>query len=214
MKASRYNEGKPKLSYFVRSFRWMLEAVARIKEFGANKYEDDNWRLGNKSDVEYLDSAQRHLDSFLGGEFYDPDSGCAHLGQVVWNFCALAELNYPHMPVIDKELFAERMAYWAEEKRKKEKERGVDDLPKFVPKTWEWETWPVTPWKFDPEYVVDVTGDYLRAINSPMRAPVFLDAPPDFVFEVSRDVEFDTMQFRQDIREALKEIDKQEGEDE
>jgi len=118
--AMRFNGGKPKLSYFMRSFRWMTAAVARVKEFGANKYMEDNWRSGNKPDEEYLDSCFRHLDYFFSGEFYDQDSGCSHMAHAVWNLSALCELNYPDMPIIDEQLFRERMAYWAEKKRKRE----------------------------------------------------------------------------------------------
>lgn len=117
MPAARFNEGKPKLSYFMRSFPKVLEAIARVKEFGANKYSDDNWRSGGKPDAEYLDSMARHLDFFLKGEVYDADSGCHHLGQAIWNLCALMELNYKDVPVIDEKVFWERIAYW---KKKRE----------------------------------------------------------------------------------------------
>lgn len=131
--ALRFNTGKPKLSYFARSFRWMNAAVARVKEFGANKYNDGNWKLGNKPDEEYLDSCFRHLDYFFSGEFYDQDSGCSHLAHAVWNLSALAELNYGDRPIVDEELFRERMTYWAEEKRKREAGRPVNKLPEFTP---------------------------------------------------------------------------------
>lgn len=130
--ALRFNNGKPKLSYFMRSFPWMVEAVARVKEFGANKYNDGNWRLGNKPDEEYLDSLCRHLTYFLAGEFYDDDSGCSHLGHAVWNLCALAELNYGDFPTIAEAKFRERMEYWAEEKRKREAGKPVEQMPTFI----------------------------------------------------------------------------------
>jgi len=118
--ALRFNEGKPKLSYFMRSFPKMAEAVARVKEFGANKYNEGNWRQGNKPDQEYWDSLFRHLNYIFDGEMYDQDSGCLHLGHAVWNLCALLELNYPDMPAVDEELFHERMAYWAHQKKLRE----------------------------------------------------------------------------------------------
>lgn len=118
--AKRYNEGKPMLSYFMRAFPKMVEAVARIKEFGAAKYEENNWRLGNKPDKEYLDSLFRHLDQHFKGEMYDEDSGCLHLGHAVWNLCALLELNHQDLPVIDKEVFTERKKYWEDRKRGKD----------------------------------------------------------------------------------------------
>jgi hypothetical protein len=115
--ALRYNEGKPMLSYFMRSFPKMVEAVARVKEFGANKYDDDNWRLGNKPDKEYWDSLFRHLNYHFKGELYDDDSGCLHIAHAVWNLCALLELNHQDLPVIDEKVFTERMKYWANKKK-------------------------------------------------------------------------------------------------
>ena len=50
--AARDNSSKPKLGYFLRSFPLSLEAVARVKEFGANKYNEGNWKLGGKPDDE------------------------------------------------------------------------------------------------------------------------------------------------------------------
>lgn len=122
--AARMNSGKPKLSYFVRSFTKALEAVARVKEFGANKYTDNNWRLGGKPDDEYWDSFTRHMVLFLSGEVYDQDSGCHHIGHMVWNLCAMYELNHSDEPAIDEELFWDRMRYWALQKEKE------NDIPK------------------------------------------------------------------------------------
>lgn len=116
MTALRFNEGKPKLSYFRRSFRKALHAIARIKEFGAMKYNEGNWAKGGKPDTEYLDSMDRHLDLFLNGETYDEDSGCHHLGHAIWNLCALFELNYGHQNVIDEQIFSDRMEYWRKKK--------------------------------------------------------------------------------------------------
>lgn len=107
------------LSYFRRSFSQALHSIARIKEFGAAKYYDGNWKLGDKPDSEYLDSMDRHLDAFLKGEKFDPDSGCHHLGHAIWNLCALFELNYGCDPVIDETVFNERMEHW---KKKKQQE--------------------------------------------------------------------------------------------
>ncbi len=117
--AERFNTGKPMLSYFRRSFSRAIEAVARVKEFGANKYGDDNWRHGGKPDSEYLDSMDRHLDAFLSGEIYDQDSGCHHLGHAIWNLCALMELNHNNLAVINQQVFQERMAYWAKKRQEK-----------------------------------------------------------------------------------------------
>lgn len=131
--ARRFNEGKPKLGYFARSFPKMLETVARIKEFGAVKYDEGNWRKGNKPDAEYLDSAARHLAKFLEGEAHDKDSGCHHLGHMVWNLCALLELNYPDTPAIDEETFREQMEYWAAKKAEENSPSEADIDPMVDP---------------------------------------------------------------------------------
>jgi hypothetical protein len=113
--ALRFNEGKPKLSYFL-EFSSPMEAIARIMEFGACKYEDGNWRQGGKPDSEYLDSMMRHLDKWKRGETFDQDSGCSHIGHAIWNLCALLELNYP-TEVIDEALFRKQCEYWLVQKK-------------------------------------------------------------------------------------------------
>lgn len=127
--AMRYNDGKPKLSYFMRSFPRMAEAIARVKEMGGIKYEEGNWKKGNKPDEEYWDSMFRHLQYIFTGEEYDKDSGCLHIAHAVWNMCALHELNSTSPP-IDEVVFAERATHWgrirAEREAKEDRlERGL-----------------------------------------------------------------------------------------
>lgn len=120
--SNRFNQGKPMLSYFRRSFPKMIEGVARVKELGAAKYGDDNWRLGGKPDQEYYDSMDRHLAAYLQGETHDSDSGCHHLAHAVWNLCALYELNHSDEPAVVEEFF-KRLEYYnnSEEIAKKSK---------------------------------------------------------------------------------------------
>lgn len=113
--ALRYNEDKPELSYLPRSFPKMVEAVARVMQFGAAKYEDGNWQKGGKPDKEYWDSLFRHLSYVWQGQDYDEDSACLHLGHAVWNLCALLELNYPDLPATDGR-FKERCDFWRAKK--------------------------------------------------------------------------------------------------
>ncbi len=121
--ALRFNEGKPMLSYILQ-FANPIKAVARIMEFGATKYEDGNWRKGGKPDAEYLNSMMRHLIQWLGGEKYDTDSGCSHLGHAIWNLLALHELNHPD-EIIDERLFKDRMEHWAAVKERKRLEEAA-----------------------------------------------------------------------------------------
>ncbi|MHC4300565.1 MAG: dATP/dGTP diphosphohydrolase domain-containing protein [Planctomycetota bacterium] len=132
--ALRFNSDKPMMAYFMRSFPRMAEAIARVKEMGAIKYNDGNWRLGNKPDDEYWNSMFRHLNYIFNGEDYDEDTGCLHLAHAVWNMCALLELNYPDLPARDDEIWAERAEHWAEQKRIRETGTPVkaEDMPEFI----------------------------------------------------------------------------------
>lgn len=112
--AKRYNSDKPQLAY-VFEFPAVIEALARIMEFGAIKYDDGNWKLGNKPDKEYWDSFTRHLMALKKGEVYDPDSGCSHLGQMIWNLCAMFQLNHPDA-VYESALFQDRCEFWREKR--------------------------------------------------------------------------------------------------
>ncbi len=111
--AKRFNAGKVMLAYILQ-FQSVAKVIARIKEFGAVKYGDGNWKSGNKPDKEYLDSMMRHLGKYIEGEIYDQDSGCSHIGHAIWNLMALQELNHPD-EIIDEELFKKQCAKWAKE---------------------------------------------------------------------------------------------------
>lgn len=77
----RYNQGK---------LRWSLvdfpslESAVRVLEYGATKYEPDNWKRGLhvKGMVESL---LRHTFAFLNGEDLDAESGQSHIGHVICN---------------------------------------------------------------------------------------------------------------------------------
>jgi hypothetical protein len=64
------------------------EAYARVSEFGAKKYDFDNWRKGLPS-VQISGSLQRHLWAWLEGQDKDPESGLSHLDHILWNAVAL-----------------------------------------------------------------------------------------------------------------------------
>lgn len=102
MEALRYNEGKAELAEILQ-FGNALEALAKVMSQGGVKYEHRNWLKGNKPDAEYINSAMRHLLSFEQGEFYDADTGCAHVAHVAWNMLALLRLNHTDAPLLDPE---------------------------------------------------------------------------------------------------------------
>lgn len=65
-----------------------LEELARVYEFGARKYDRDNWRKGYAWHLSY-DAAQRHMMKFWSGEDRDPDSGLLHVAHAMFHMAAL-----------------------------------------------------------------------------------------------------------------------------
>ena len=65
-----------------------LWEVAEVFGRGAAKYADRNWEKGYKWGLSVA-ALQRHLALRLGGEVYDNETGCRHLGQVVWHALVL-----------------------------------------------------------------------------------------------------------------------------
>lgn len=55
-----------------------LEQVAKVLTFGADKYDDHNWRKGFKYS-RLIGAALRHIFSFSRGENLDPETGLPHL---------------------------------------------------------------------------------------------------------------------------------------
>lgn len=85
----RFNSGKPQLSYILDTMPALLDMVA-VMEFGANKYERNNWQKGFPKD-KLLDSLLRHVHAFYSGEDIDPESGLPHVGHIL---CNAAFLGY------------------------------------------------------------------------------------------------------------------------
>lgn len=95
-KALRFNEGKPQLSY-VLSARYAVEGIAKVMEYGATKYDRDNWKAGLSAE-NCIDSLLRHLTKYLDGEEYDDESLCHHLDHVATNALFLAHHHNKRKP--------------------------------------------------------------------------------------------------------------------
>lgn len=80
-KALRYNTGKPKWSLVHMN---SLIPLVRVLEFGALKYDTDNWKKG-LNNRQILDSMQRHLAAVIDGEEVDNESGISHMGHIMAN---------------------------------------------------------------------------------------------------------------------------------
>ena len=88
-KATRYNEGKPRLGLIPPQ---IVEGLGHVLAFGAQKYDDNNWKKG-LSDENCMSSCLRHLMKFQRGEIYDSESGIHHLAHAA---CNLAFILYFH----------------------------------------------------------------------------------------------------------------------
>jgi len=77
----RFNEGKLKWSLV----SWKaLEPMVRVLMFGADKYDDHNWKKGLKY-TEVCESLQRHLNAFIEGADNDEESKISHVGHIMCN---------------------------------------------------------------------------------------------------------------------------------
>lgn len=77
----RYNDGK--LKWGLVSWK-ALAPMVRVLMFGAEKYDDHNWKKG-LGWVGVTESLQRHLNAFLDGEDDDPESKLSHVGHILCN---------------------------------------------------------------------------------------------------------------------------------
>lgn len=76
-----------------------LTALAEHYGRGAEKYADNNWRLGTDWHLNYA-ALQRHANAFWGGEDIDAETGSKHITAVAWHAFALAEFMETH-PELD-----------------------------------------------------------------------------------------------------------------
>lgn len=71
----KFDSGKPKLSLLTKE---SLIAEARVFEYGAKKYDKNNYKKG-MAWTRIIDAALRHLMSFNSKEDLDEESGMNHL---------------------------------------------------------------------------------------------------------------------------------------
>jgi hypothetical protein len=80
-KGERENKGKLRWSLVSRK---ALAPMVRVLMFGAEKYDDHNWKKGLKY-TEICESLQRHMDDFLDGDDNDDESKLSHVGHILCN---------------------------------------------------------------------------------------------------------------------------------
>jgi hypothetical protein len=70
-----------------------LEEVARVLEFGARKYDPDNWRKVKGWRWRYVRAGIGHAFAHLSGRKLDKQSGLPHLAHAVCCFLFILELD-------------------------------------------------------------------------------------------------------------------------
>lgn len=84
--ARKYDSAKPRYSLIPGG---VLRSVVDVLEYGARKYEADNWKGLSDARTRYYDACKRHVEAWWEGETYDPESGFPHLSHAI---CCLAFL--------------------------------------------------------------------------------------------------------------------------
>lgn len=85
----KHDAGKVRLHLVPPRF---IAEVARVREFGSQKYACWDWALG-RNWTDYLDAALRHLLAWQTGEDCDPESGLSHLSHAACNLAFLLEFK-------------------------------------------------------------------------------------------------------------------------
>lgn len=70
-----------------------LDAVLKVLEFGAKKYDENNWMLLPDAKNRYTNAAWRHVLAMVRGEVNDPETGHAHAAHLGCNLVFLAYLE-------------------------------------------------------------------------------------------------------------------------
>jgi hypothetical protein len=96
-KQTRFNEGKPELSYI--DLDSMMDC-ADVFTYGAAKYDRDNWKKGDYL-TSLTDSLLRHLAGIQRGEFLDPESQLPHHAHMMCNVIFLSHNARNHPNFID-----------------------------------------------------------------------------------------------------------------
>ena len=81
----RYNNGKPDYSLLPLS---TLTEVVRVLEYGASKYERNNWLKPTNWEVSFA-CLMRHMSAWQAGEDNDQESGRSHLAHAACNILQL-----------------------------------------------------------------------------------------------------------------------------
>jgi hypothetical protein len=84
----KFDSAKPKM--YLLPPKAIVE-VSKVLTFGAEKYDEENWRKLDNLQNRYTGGALRHLFAHLEGELKDPETGYSHLAHAMC--CLLFKLE-------------------------------------------------------------------------------------------------------------------------
>ena len=84
----KYDEEKPRMHLLPPKSTF---EVAKVLTFGANKYDEQNWRKLDNLQSRYTSGALRHIFAHMDGEALDVESGLSHLAHAIC--CLLFKLE-------------------------------------------------------------------------------------------------------------------------
>lgn len=70
-----------------------LEETAKVLTYGAEKYEEENWRRVPGAEDRYFDAALRHMWAWKQGQMNDPETNLHHMAHAVCCLMFIAELS-------------------------------------------------------------------------------------------------------------------------
>ena len=60
-----------------------IDELMKVLEFGATKYEEDNWQHVDDAERRYFDALHRHMNAWHHGERFDKETGLPHLAHAL-----------------------------------------------------------------------------------------------------------------------------------
>lgn len=78
----KYDIDKPRHSLLPKG---SVNSVVAVLEFGAKKYDVDNWQKVDNARDRYYNAAMRHIESWWSGEKLDKETGIHHLAHAATN---------------------------------------------------------------------------------------------------------------------------------
>lgn len=78
----KFDSDKPRHSLLPKG---AVNSVISVLEFGAKKYEAENWKKVDNAKERYYNAAMRHIDLWWNGEKFDPETKIHHLAHAATN---------------------------------------------------------------------------------------------------------------------------------